>query len=171
MDDIRHRIPQCPQRFLDQVRQDLRNKGYAYQTEKTYVHWIKRFILFHDKRHPKDMGETDINQFLSYLGNERNCSPATQRIALNAVVYLYRKMLGVELKQLDFETARQRRRLPVVLSHGEVQQILAKLSNKYHLMVSLLYGSGLRHSDVSTTEIYTHVLGRGAMGVISPVDD
>lgn len=153
MDDIRHRIPSRPDRFLDQVRQDMRDKGYAYQTEKTYVHWIRRFILFHRKRHPKDMGTLEINQFLSHLGSRRNCSPATQRIALNALIYLYRKMMGLDLAPLDFERARQRRRLPVVLSHSEVQRILTLLSGKYHLMVSLLYGAGLRQNELLSLRV------------------
>jgi len=153
MDDIRHSIPEPAVRFLDQVRQDLRDKGYAYQTEKTYLHWIKRFILFNGKQHPKNMGEAEINRFLSYLGGQRDCSPATQRIALNAIVFLYRKMLGVDLEKLDFESARMRRRLPVVLSHREVRQILAQLSGKYHLMVSMLYGSGLRQAELLNLRI------------------
>ena len=148
MDDIRHAIPAGSSRFTHQVRQDLRARGYAYQTEKTYLHWIKRFIVFHNKSHPQQMGAVHINRFLSYLGSERNCSPGTQRIALNALVYLYRKYLQVELEPLDFEKAKQRRRLPVVLSHAEVQRILAHLSDKYWLMVSILYGSGLRQNEL-----------------------
>ena len=93
MDDIRHAIPAGSNRFTDQVRQDLRDRGYAYQTEKTYLHWIRRFILFHGKRHPQQMGAVHINQFLSHLGSRRNCSPATLRIALNALIYLYHKFL------------------------------------------------------------------------------
>jgi site-specific recombinase XerD len=142
MDDIPHSIPPGSNRFIHKVRIDLRDKGYAYQTEKTYIHWIKRFIRFHNNQHPKKMGAGHINQFLSFLGNDRCCSPATQRIALNALVYLYRKFFQLELEALDFEKARQKRRLPVVLSH----------------------------SDVRTSENYTHVLKRGAMGVISPLD-
>lgn len=148
MDDIRHAIPARSGRFMHQVRQDLRDKGYAYQTEKTYLHWIRRFVLFHDKRHPARMGEVQVNAFLSHLGSQRHCSPGTQRIALNALVYLYRKFLKVELQQLDFEKSRQRRRLPVVLSHREVQSILDRLSGKYWLMVSLLYGAGLRQNEL-----------------------
>lgn len=153
MDDIRPLIPAGSVRFTHQVRQDLRDKGYAYQTEKTYLHWIKRFITFHEMKHPRSMGEAHINQFLSHLGGRRDCSPATQRIALNALVYLYRKCLQIELGPLDFEKARQRRRLPVVLSHGEVQRILAELSGKHWLMVSLLYGAGLRLNELLSLRI------------------
>jgi integron integrase len=153
MDDIRHTIPAGSERFAHQVRQDLRDKGYAYQTEKTYLHWITRFIRFHNKRHPRQMGEAHINAFLSHLGSQRSCSPATQRIALNALIYLYRKFLQVELEQLDFEKSKQRRRLPVVLSHSEVQRILARLSDKYLLMVSLLYGAGLRQNELLSLRV------------------
>ena len=153
MDDIRPATPQRSQRFLHQVQQDLRDKGYAFQTEKTYLHWIKRYILFHNKRHPAQMGTAEINVFLSHLGNQRNCSPATQRIALNALIYLYRKFLKVDLEPLDFEKSRQRRRLPVVLSHSEVNCVLTCLEGKYHLMVSLLYGAGLRQSELLNLRI------------------
>jgi integron integrase len=153
MDDIRHVIPAGSGRFTHQVRQDLRDKGYAYQTEKTYLHWIKRFILFHNKRHPAQMGEAHINAFLSHLGSQRDCSPGTQRIALNALVYLYRKFLQVELEPLAFEKAKLRRRLPVVLSHQEVRRVMAHLSGKYWLMVSLLYGAGLRQNELLSLRI------------------
>jgi hypothetical protein len=99
MDDIRHNISSDSKRFIDVLRRSLRDKGY--QTEKTYVHWIRRFILFHRKQHPLNMGATHINQFLSSLGHDRHCSPATQRIALNALTFLYRKHLQIELAPLD----------------------------------------------------------------------
>ncbi len=153
MDDIRHAIPADPLRFIDQLRKDMRDKGYAYQTEKTYVHWVKRFIYFHGMRHPRDMCGDHINQFLSDLGSQRCCSPATQRIALNALIYLYRKFMNVELESLDFEKAKQRRRLPVVLSHDEVQRILAELQGMHWLMVSLLYGSGMRQNELLNLRI------------------
>ena len=78
MDDIRHALPEDSRRFMHQLRTDLHNRGYAYQTEKTYGHWVKRFILFHRKQHPRSMGVDHINQFLSHFGNNRSCSPATQ---------------------------------------------------------------------------------------------
>ncbi|CAA0092574.1 Tyrosine recombinase XerD [Halioglobus japonicus] len=148
MDDVRHAIPIRSSRFAHQLRQSLRDQGYSYQTEKTYLHWVKRFILFHNKCHPLQMGAIHINQFLSHLGSQRSCSPGTQRIALNALVYLYRKHLQVELEPLDFEKAKHRRRLPVVLSHNEVQRIITQLSGHHWLMVSLLYGSGLRQNEL-----------------------
>ena len=123
MDDIRHSIPAGSKRFVHRVRIDLRNKGYSYQTEKTYIHWIKRFIRFHKNQHPETMDAEHIDQFLSFLGNDQHCSPATQRIALNALVYLYRKFLQRELEALNYERARQKRRLPVVLSHSEVNHL------------------------------------------------
>lgn len=92
MDDIRPPIPVSSNRFIHSLRRDMRDKGYAYKTEKTYVHWIKRYILFNGKQHPEQLGAEHINRFLSHLANEQNCSPATQRIALNALVYLYRKI-------------------------------------------------------------------------------
>ncbi len=153
MDDIRPALPADPTRFLDRLRQDFRDKGYSYQTEKTYIHWIKRFIYFHGKRHPETMGTEHINQFLSDLGTRRHCSPATQRIALNALIYLYRKFMQVELEQLDFEKARLRRRIPVVLSHEEVQRILNELSGVHWLMVALLYGAGLRQNELLNLRI------------------
>jgi integron integrase len=153
MDDIRHPIPISPTRFLDQLRQHMRDKGYAYQTEKTYLHWVRRFILYHNKQHPEAMGPVHVNQFLSYLGGERSWSPATQRIALNALAYLYRQFLHVDLEQLDFEKARQQRRLPVVLAHSEVIQILDCLQGKYRTMVELLYGAGLRQNELLSLRV------------------
>ncbi|MFV8819551.1 integron integrase [Haliea sp. E17] len=153
MDDIRQPIPLGSTKFTHLLRQDMRDKGYSYQTEKTYMHWIKRFIYFHHKAHPRTMGAEHINQFLSHLGCQRDCSPGTQRIALNALIYLYRKSLGVDLEPLDFEKARHKRRLPVVLSHSEVQHILAELSGSYHLMVSLLYGAGLRQNELLSLRV------------------
>jgi site-specific recombinase XerD len=153
MKDVPHSIPLGSKRFVHRIRRDFRNKGYAYQTEKTYIHWIKRFIRFHKYQHPESMGATHINQFLSFLGSERHCSPATQRIALNALVYLYRKFLQRELEPLDFARARQKRRLPVVLSHNEVSHLLEQMQGPPRLMVELLYGSGLRLNELLSLRI------------------
>lgn len=153
MDDIRHTLPVDSNRFMHRLRTDIRNRGYAYQTEKTYAHWVKRFILFHRKQHPECMGADHINRFLSYLGNNRNCSPATQRIALNALIYLYRKFLDIELEPLDFERARQHQRLPVVLSHAEVIRIIEFMDGVHKLMVEMLYGTGLRLHELLSLRI------------------
>ena len=147
MDDIRPKVPAVPVRLFDQLRRHMRDGGYAWKTEKTYLHWIRRFILFHGKQHPARLSGTHINEFLSQLANEGGCSPATQRIALNALIYLYKRFLGVELEQLDFIKAQPKRRLPVVLGHTEVLRILEHLQGTHRLLVELLYGAGLRQAE------------------------
>ena len=126
----------------------MRDAGYAWKTEKTYVHWIRRFIRYHDRRHPSELSAAHVEQYLSHLANERQCSPSTQSIALNALIYLYVKFLGMELDMLDYKRARPRRRLPVVLTHAEVRRITEHLSDHHRLMVELLYGSGLRLNEL-----------------------
>ena len=153
MDDIRPAIPLGSTRFVDVLRRDMRDQGYAYQTEKTYLHWIKRFICFSGKRHPAQLGAAEVSCFLSALGNERNCSPATQRIALNALVYLYRKHLRIELEELDFQRSRRGRSLPVVLTHAEVERVLERMHGKHRLMVELLYGAGLRLNELLSLRV------------------
>ena len=152
-DDIRPSLPARPARLLDQIRRHMRNGGYAWKTEKTYIHWIRRFIIFHKKQHPRALGAQHVEQYLSHLANERQCSPATQRIALNALIYLYVKFMGVKLEGLSFANAHQKRRLPVVLSHSEVTQILDQLSGRPRLMVELLYGSGLRLNELLSLRV------------------
>jgi len=126
----------------------MRNANYAWKTEKTYIHWVTLFILFNNKQHPKKMGAREIEQYLSHLANERHCSPATQKIALNALIYLYSKFLHVEIQGLQFNPARSKTRLPVVLTHSEVKQVLAELDGHHRLMVELLYGSGVRLNEL-----------------------
>jgi len=131
----------------------MRDAGYAWKTEKTYVHWVTRFIRYHDKRHPATLSTVHIEQFLSYLANERQCSPATQRIALNALIYLFTRFLNIKIDTLNFHKARQNRRLPVVLTHAETLRVLAQLPDKYRLMVELLYGSGLRLNELLSLRV------------------
>lgn len=144
MDDIPIRVPQGSTRFLDRLRADLRARGYAYPTEKTYLHWVRRFILYHGRRHPETMGKDEIEMFLNYLAVDCNVSPSTQRTALNAMMYLFTKFLGREPAQLQFQYARVKPRLPTVLSHREVCDVVQHLSGSPKLMVELLYGCGLR---------------------------
>ena len=144
MDDIPIRIARGSTRFLDRLRADLRARGYAYPTEKTYLHWVRRFILYHGRRHPETMGKEEIEVFLNYLAVDCNVSPSTQRTALNALMYLYNKFLGRDPQQLQFPYARVKPRLPTVLTHQEVCAVVQHLSGSPKLMVELLYGSGLR---------------------------
>jgi integron integrase len=134
-----------PPRLLDQVRATLRVRHGSRRTEKAYVAWIRRFILFHGKRHPAEMGGAEVTQFLSALAVQHNVAASTQNQALSALLFLYRDVLGQELPWLD-EIVRARRpeRIPVVLSRSEVHAIIGSLDGPARLLVLLLYGSGLR---------------------------
>jgi integron integrase len=132
-------------RLLDRVREVLRGMHYSYRTEKTYRYWIRHFILWSGKRHPRDMGAAEVTAFLNYLANERDVAAATQNQALSALLFLYGKVLEVKLPWLD-ELVRAKRpvRLPVVLSQVEIHRLLAHARGTTGLMLSLLYGCGLR---------------------------
>ncbi len=132
-------------KLLDQVRDAIRRKHYSLRTEDSYVHWIKRFIYFHDKRHPRDLGETEVTTFLNYLARERNVASSTQNQALSAVLFLYKEVLGTPLAWLDgLDRAKRPARVPSVLTAAEVQRLLARLEGTKWLIASLLYGAGLR---------------------------
>jgi integron integrase len=137
-------VAQAP-RLLDQVREALRTRHYSRRTEKAYVGWIRRFVIFHGKRHPREMGEAEVTRFLSHLAVERKVSASTQNQALAALLFLYRVVLGIELKWLgEMVRAKRPQRLPVVLTRREVRELLERLRGTTWLMASLLYGSGLR---------------------------
>ena len=144
MDDIRVPVPPGSTRFMDLLRVDMRARGYALPTERTYLHWVKRFILFNQRRHPAAMGQAEIESFLNHIALVGTVAPATQRTALNALMYLYTKYLGREPPQLTFSYAKPTRRLPTVLSHEEAKAIIGHLCGTPRLMVEILYGSGLR---------------------------
>jgi integron integrase len=132
-------------RLLDQVRDRLRTLHYSYRTEQAYVFWIRRFILFSDKRHPSTMGGPDVEQFLTHLAVDRNVSASTQSQALSALLFLYKQVLQVELPWLEnVVRARPSRRLPVVLTTAEVRAVLSHLRGEHWMVANLLYGSGLR---------------------------
>ncbi len=134
-----------PPKLLDQVAAKMRVKHYSIRTEKSYIDWIKRFILHNGKTHPKNMGAAEVELFLTYLAVQRNVSASTQNQAKSALLYLYKEVLGVELPWLDNVTqAKVPQRLPVVLTQAEVQAVLSRMDGTMWLIASLLYGSGLR---------------------------
>jgi integron integrase len=140
-------MPQAP-RLLDEVRKAIRVRHYSYRTEKAYVDWIRRFVIYHGKRHPKNMGGLQVEQFLSYLALERRVSAATQGQALAALLFLYKHVLNVDLPWLDNVVRASRpKRLPTVLSQREAQSVMANLQGAYWLIGVLLYGSGLRITE------------------------
>jgi integron integrase len=132
-------------RLLDQVRDRIRRLGLAIRTEKTYVDWIRRFILANGKRHPRDMGAAEVEWFLTELAVKGKVAASTQNQALSALLFLYREVLGQELPWMEhIRRAKRPERLPVVLTSEEVARVLDRLSGTHYLMASLLYGSGLR---------------------------
>ncbi len=157
-----------PPRLLDQVRQALRVKHYARTTEECYVQWIRRFILFHGKRHPRDMGAAELELFLTNLAVEGNVSASTQNQALNAILFLYRAVLDIELGRLDAVRARRPKRLPVVLAPEEVAKVLALVEGAdgvFALMARLLYGCGLRLMECCRLRVKDTDLLRGQIMV------
>lgn len=138
-------VPAESPRLLDRVRDRIRLKHYSRRTEAAYVGWIRRFILFHGKRHPLEMGKVEIEAFLSALAVERDVAAATQNQALSALLFLYQEVLGQEIPWLDDVTrAKRPARLPVVLTCEEVGQLLGAVAGEMHLVVALLYGTGMR---------------------------
>src|SRR6266513_210528 len=132
-------------KLLDMVRDVIRLKHYSIRTEQTYVDWIRRFILFHGKRHPSEMAEEELTQFLTSLARDGNVAASTQNQALSALLFLYKEVLKKEIGWLQgVERAKRPARLPVVLTRDEVHQIFAHLRGTPRLMAALLYGSGLR---------------------------
>lgn len=137
--------PVVKPKLLDAMRDRLRLAHRSSRTESAYLDWARRFILFHDKRHPSSMGKEEVEAFLTYLAVERRVAPSTQNQALAALLFLYREVLGIQLPWLDqVVRAQQSRRLPVVLTPREVRDLLSALNGTMHLFVSLLYGTGLR---------------------------
>ncbi|SRR6266404_1654346 len=164
-------------KLLDQVRTVIRVKHFSLSTEKAYVAWIRRFILFHGKRHPQYLGEEEIRQFISYLAVDAKISASTQTVALSALLFLYRQVLKKDLPYVaNIERAKRSKRLPVVFTRNEVQAVLAGLDGTSHLIASLLYGSGLRLMEgvrlrVKDVDFERHELiirqGKGAQDRVS----
>jgi integron integrase len=148
--------------LLDQVRQAIRVRHYSYQTERTYVHWVERFVRFHKGpggwRHPKELGEAGVEAFLTHLAADRLVGPNTQNQAFNALLFLYRHVLKVELGRINALRANKPERLPVVLPRGEVKRLLEaidglKMRDPVGLMARLMYGCGLRLTECSSVRV------------------
>jgi len=132
-------------KLLDQVRQTIRRKHYSLRTEQAYVDWIRRYIFFHNKRHPAEMGAREMETFLNHLAVEKKVAASTQNQALSALVFLYREVLRQDFEWMEnLERAKRPARVPVVLTEAEVKRLFAHLDGQNWLMASLLYGSGLR---------------------------
>jgi integron integrase len=141
-------------KLLDRARDTLRRKNYAYRTEQAYLSWIKRYILFHNKRHPSEMGAVEIESFLTHLAVEREVSPSTQNQALSALSFLYREVLRQELDQDILPVpAKRTKHLPIVLSRRETRAVLSELHGIHKLITQLLYGSGLRVTECLSLRI------------------
>src|SRR5678816_2553169 len=132
-------------RLLDHLREAIRVRHYSYRTETQYVAWVRRYILFHGKRHPRELAGPEVESFLTHLATDRNVAAATQAQALAAILFLYKHVLKLDLPWLgNVVRASRPKRLPLVLSRSEVRRVLAELEEPYLLIASLLYGSGLR---------------------------
>lgn len=137
-----------PRMLLDVVRETIRLKHYSYRTEVSYINWIKRYLDFHGLRHPREMGSTEIEAFLSYLAVDQQVAASTQNQALSALLFLYREVLRLELDlRVDAVRAKPSRYLPTVLTQSEARAVIGQLLGVYRLVVQLLYGSGLRQTE------------------------
>jgi integron integrase len=164
-------IPPGKPKLLDQVRDVIRRKHYSFRTEQIYLDWIRRFILFHDKRHPREMAEAEVTEFLTFLARDGKVAASTQNQALSALLFLYKEVLRQEIGWLDqVERVKKPARLPVVLTRDEVRKIFAHLHGTHRLMAGLLYGSGLRLMECVRLRVkdvdfgYAHVVVRDGKG-------
>lgn len=158
-------------KLLDQTRQMLRLKHYAYRTEETYLVWIKRFILFHQKRHPQEMGVPEIEAFLTHLAVKHQVAPSTQNQALAALLFLYQQVLEIELpSRINAVRAKDQHHIPTVFSQPEARAVLQHLLPPYRLMAQLMYGSGLRLMECTRLRVkdidfqQNHIVVRNGKG-------
>ena len=172
MDSSLAPFPAVPQpKLLDQVRVFLRTRHYSIRTEQAYLDWIRRFILFHKKRHPKEMGEPEIAQFLSHLATDLNVATSTQNQALSALLFLYQQVFDRRLGTFSgMERVTKPAKIPVVLTQQEVRAVLTQMKGDYRLMAELLYGSGLRLMECARLRVkdidfgYQQILVRDGKG-------
>ncbi|MEA3455354.1 MAG: phage integrase N-terminal SAM-like domain-containing protein [Campylobacterota bacterium] len=142
-------------KLLDIVRDKIRVKHYSIKTEQSYTGWIKQYIFYHNKKHPIEMGKTEIEAFLTYLAIERKVSPTTQNQAFSALLFLYTQVLGIPLKDENIQAlrAQERKHIPVVMTKDEVKKVIANLTGTYQLIVYLMYGCGLRMNEALNIRI------------------
>lgn len=153
-------------KLLDQVRHEVRVRQYAYSTEKTYVHWVRTFVLFHGKRHPREMGPLEVKAFLTHLAVNRNVSASTQNQALCALVFLYRHVLEQDLGELgDYAWSKRPPRVPVVLTVDEVEAVLGGMKGVPRLIAELMYGTGMRVSEVMRLRVHDLDFQRGIISI------
>jgi integron integrase len=151
-------------RLLDQLRERIRYSHYSLRTEKAYVYWARRFIRFHELKHPKTLGGPDVERFLTHLATVQKVAPATHRQALAAILYLYRQVLDVELPWMEeIGRPRPRAHVPVVLSRVEVTRLLAAIEPEFHVIASILYGAGLRLGECLALRVKDLDFDRGVI--------
>ena len=138
-------MPESKPRLLEQVRDRIRVKHYSIRTEQCYIDWIKRFVLFHGKRHPVEMGAAEVSAFLTHLAVAGKVAASTQNQAKSALLFLYKEVLALDLPWLDgVQNAKTPKRLPVVLTEAEVREVLTRVTGTIGLMLRLIYGTGMR---------------------------
>lgn len=165
MEGVKKPLPKQPIKLLDQFRKHIRADGKSYATENTYVFWVKQYILFHKKQHPRELGKEHIESYLTHLSVQANAAPNTQKTALNSLMYFYNKFLLIPIEELAFKYARKPKRVPTVFTHQEALAVIGHLVAPYKLMAQLMYGSGLRISEVLRLRIKDVDFGMGYIHV------
>ena len=156
--------PLTSAKVLDQLRERVRYLHYSLRTEKAYVYWVRFFIRFHGKRHPREMGAPEVEAFLSWLASDRQVSASTHNVALSALLFFYGKVLAVDLPWLkEIGRPQTRKRLPVVLSRDEVASLLTLIEGEHRLLAQLLYGTGMRITEALQLRVKDIEFDRGAI--------
>ena len=137
-------------KLLDIVRETIRFKHYSLSTERTYIHWIKQYIFFHNKKHPKEMAKEEIEEYLTSLAIKNRVASSTQNQAFSALLFLYKEVLGIDMSEWNIQAlrAQERKRIPVVLTKDEVKLVMENIKGIYNLITMLMYGCGLRMNEV-----------------------
>lgn len=142
-------------KLIDQLRNEIRYRHYSIRTEKAYIDWVKRFIHFHDRQHPNTMGEKEIKQFLNWIATKGNVAASTQNQALCSILFLYKNVLQKEIEWIhNIKWAKRPRKLPVVFSETEIQQIMLFLEGIHWLIANIMYGSGLRLNECVSLRVH-----------------